>query len=316
MILARISLSARRRLSSSLILLLLLAVIMLPATRSLVFDNSLLQRVDQATSERVEESLTRAIAVFAMARLTNGVISVIQESQLELAPAGLGLNLALGQILDPLNDLVERFSWVMLAAVSSLGIQRFLIAIGPWFAVEILGTLALLLWLIGLWLPAGKPLQLLPLAQKMVLLAVVVRFAVPLAAGLNEAVYQSFLAADYARATAVIASGNEELQQLSSPATKAGEESWWQQFRTRLGQAERAIDFDRLRGWLSQRSEQMIDKFVALLVIFLLNTVILPLVFLWAIFKLFKSLLPSATMVIAQKLPFPPGKPDHDSNPD
>ncbi|WP_029916394.1 hypothetical protein [Pelobacter seleniigenes] len=314
MIWTRLSLAARRRLGSSLILLVLLAVIMLPATRSLVFDNSLLQRVDQATSERVEESLTRAVAVFAMARLTNGVISVIQESQLELAPAGLGLNLALGQILDPLNDLVERFSWVMLAAVTSLGIQRFLIAIGPWFAVEILGALALLLWLIGLWLPAGKqPLQLLPLARKMVLLAVVVRFAVPLAASLNEAVYQSFLAADYTRATAVIASGNEELQQLSSPATGAGEESWWQQFRTRLGQAERAIDFDRLRGWLSQRSGQMIDKFVSLLVIFLLNTVILPLAFLWAIFKLFKSLLSSATTVIAQRPSFPPGKPDHDS---
>ena len=314
MIWTRLSLAARRRLSSSLILLVLLAVIMLPATRSLVFDNSLLQRVDQATSERAEESLTRAVAVFAMARLTNGVISVIQESQLELAPAGLGLNLALGQILDPLNDLVERFSWVMLAAVTSLGIQRFLIAIGPWFAVEILGALALLLWLIGLWLPAGKqPLQLLPLARKMVLLAVVVRFAVPLAASLNEAVYQSFLAADYTRATAVIASGNEELQQLSSPAAGAGEESWWQQFRTRLGQAERAIDFDRLRGWLSQRSGQMIDKFVSLLVIFLLNTVILPLAFLWAIFKLFRSLLSSATTVIAQRPSFPPGKPDHDS---
>ena len=315
MILARLSLPARRRLGSSLILMLLLAVIMLPPTRGFVFENSLLQQVDQATSARVEESLTRAVAVFAMARLTNGVISVIQESQLELAPAGVGLNLALGQILDPLNDLVERFSWVMLAAVTSLGIQRFLIATGPWFAIEILTTLALLLWLIGLWLPAVTRQRLVPLARKMVLLAVVVRFAVPLAAGLNEAVYQAFLAPDYARATAVIASGTAELQQLSTPATTAGEESWWQQFRTRLDQAERAVDFDRLRDWLSRRSEQMIDKFISLLVIFLLNTVLLPLAFLWAIFRLFKALLPSAAMVMTQKPSFPPDKPNHNSSP-
>ncbi len=36
-------------------------------------------------------------------------------------------------------------------------------------------------------------------------------------------------------------------------------ESWWQQFTSRLKQAEQAIDFERVRNWLKQRSAQTIN---------------------------------------------------------
>jgi len=103
-------LSDRRKILTSLILIILLVVIILPPLRSAVFKNPLFNQVDQTATARVEESLTRALASFALARVTNGVISVIQESEVAVSPAGVGLNLALGQILDPLNDMVERFS--------------------------------------------------------------------------------------------------------------------------------------------------------------------------------------------------------------
>ncbi|MCW8892648.1 MAG: hypothetical protein OQL18_04955, partial [Deltaproteobacteria bacterium] len=122
-------LNDRRKILTSLILIALLVVIILPPLRATVFENQLLQLVDQSATEQIDESLGRALTTFALARATNGVISVIQESELAVSPAGVGLNLALGQVLDPLNDMVERFSWVMLVALTSLGVQRFLIEI-------------------------------------------------------------------------------------------------------------------------------------------------------------------------------------------
>ncbi|MDX2494113.1 MAG: hypothetical protein QNK27_04045 [Desulfuromusa sp.] len=283
-------LNDRRKIITSLILIVLLIVIVLPPLRTAVFENRLLQQVDQTATEQVEKSLTRALASFALARVTNGVISVIQESEVAVSPAGVGLNLALGQVFDPLNDMVERFSWVMLVALTSLGVQRFLIEISPWLGIELLGSLALLLWLAGLWLGRWLHVDLTSLGKRLIFLAIVVRFAVPLTAALNQTAYEYFLADRYTIASHSIAETNSELQQVEAIPDTADDKSWWQQLTTRLKQAEQAIDFDRVQNWLKQRSTQMIDSFLDLLVVFLLNTVILPIAFLWGIFRLFKAL--------------------------
>jgi len=284
-------LNDRRKIVTSLILIILLIMIILPPLRTAVFENRLLQQVDQTATEQVEKSLTRALASFAMARVTNGVISVIQESEVAVSPAGVGVNLALGQVLDPLNDMVERFSWVMLVALTSLGVQRFLIEISPWLGIELLGSLALLLWLAGLWLGRWLRVDLTSLGKRLLFLAIVVRFAVPLTAALNQTAYEYFLADQYAVASHSIAETNAELQLVEAIPDTSEDESWWQQFTSRLKQAEQAIDFERVQNWLKQRSTQMIDSFIDLLVVFLLNTVILPIAFLWGIFRLFKALI-------------------------
>jgi hypothetical protein len=57
---------------------------------------------------------------------------VLEETEVAIGFSGVGFVLALGQILDPVNDLIERFSWVVLAAGASLGAQSFfLICIFP-----------------------------------------------------------------------------------------------------------------------------------------------------------------------------------------
>jgi len=277
---------SRNKLFASLALIALLMVILLPQLRSAVLENRLLRQADGAAAELIEASFTRALAGFALARATNGIVSVLQESEVAVSPAGIGLTLALGQVLDPLNDLVERFSWVMLAALTSLGIQRVLIEIGPWLGFQLLGSLALLLWLAGLWLAPWLRHDLAGLGRRLLLLALVVRFAVPLAAGLNELVYRQFLAERYAVASQGVVEGNASLDQVET-AAEPGSGSWWQQL-VPGGHRGEGIDFAAIRDWLKQRSARLIDGFLDLLVVFLLNTVILPLAFLWGVFRLFR----------------------------
>lgn len=297
----------RRKILTSLILSVLLMVIILPPLRAAVFANPLLTRIDKTATAQVEESLARALTCFALARVTNGAISVIQESEVAVSPTGVGLNLALGQILDPLNDLVERFSWVMLVALTSLGVQRFLLEISPWLGIQLLGSLALLLWLAGLWLGHWVRIDLAALGKRLLFLAIVVRFAVPLTAALNQTTYEYFLADRYTVASHSIAETNAELQKVETIPDTSESESWWHQFTSQLKQIEQAIDFERIRNWLTQRSTQMIDSFLDLLVVFLLNTVILPIAFLWGIFRLFKALtgaplLPKVEPAVTQKI--------------
>ena len=84
---------------------------------------------DNFGEKYTEEGLTRSLAAFGIAKGLNGLISVVQGTEVAVEPVGVGVILTPGQILDPVNDLIERFSWVMLICTISLGIQSILLTI-------------------------------------------------------------------------------------------------------------------------------------------------------------------------------------------
>ena len=71
---------------------------------------------DATSRDYAQKSLSRALVTYAAARTLNGVVSVAQGTEIALEPGGVGVVLTPGQVLDPINDLVERFSSVMLVA--------------------------------------------------------------------------------------------------------------------------------------------------------------------------------------------------------
>jgi hypothetical protein len=76
--------------------------------------------VDTLSKTIVDDSLKEAVIVFGVAKGLNAAISMAQGTQITAIP---GFIIAIGEALDPLNDLVEQFSWVMLASITSLGIR-------------------------------------------------------------------------------------------------------------------------------------------------------------------------------------------------
>jgi len=78
--------------------------------------------------EQVDAGLRRALVTFGAARALNAAVSVLQGTEVSLQPLGFGVTLTLGQVLEPVNRVVEQFSTVMLYATVAFGIERVLVS--------------------------------------------------------------------------------------------------------------------------------------------------------------------------------------------
>ncbi len=248
--------------------------------------------VDETGRAYADEAFRRALVTFAVARTLNGVISVAQGTEVAVEPAGVGVNFTVGQILDPVNDLVERFSAVMLVATSSLGLQNVLLRISAWWGITLFLGLAALFYLLTLWVPGERLRAFGTTAVRLFLVAAFMRFAV---AGLiicSNLVFNTFLAAEQAAATAALETTTTEIRELSEQQELPVVED--QSLLERLGSAiDQSLDSmnvrERLAGFkdrVSNASEHIIN----LIVIFILQTILLPLFFVWLIVEALKFL--------------------------
>lgn len=254
--------------------------------------------LDRRAAVNYEDLFQRAIVTFALARTLNGVISAVQGTEVALQPAGVGVTLTPGQILDPVNDLVERFSWIMLGATVSLGVQSVLLEISAWWALQGV-VVALALWLLVLlWRegskPPGRTRQLL---WRSLLVVAFLRFAVPLTLVANEAIYDLFLASRYAESTEIIQAAGNEIEALGE-ATVQGPQAEpdsmeegmldsllgplrdaWNEASAGAGLAERVAA-------IQARAGTLIEHIIQLSVVFVLQTGLLPVAFLWLFLQL------------------------------
>ena len=296
------SLTMNQKLILSALLVALLVLLLVPNTRQAIFEKHVMQVVDTRSIEYVDQSLKNAGAAFLLARGFNAVVSVFQESEVQLEPGGVGVSLALGQALDPVNDLVERFSWVMLASLTSLGIQRFLIEITPFVSIQILLSLALCFLLPGLWLPRRPGLNFSQVGLTLLLLSILLRFAVPVMAFLNHQVYVAFLEDRHDRSVEMLSASTSALESYAldeatdhkgGDATEKllqGEPGWFDQtrekFNSAVEQGKRIFDVNAKFKSVKILAQEVIETIVDLIVVFILNTVVLPILFLYGIIRL------------------------------
>ena len=256
---------------------------------------SVFNPVDRLAGREYESLFERALITFALARTLNGLISAVQGTELALQPAGVGVTLTPGEILDPVNDLVERFSWIMLGATLSLGVQQVLLEVGQWWGVKLLLALAGLAWLAfhlkrirGQGAANGSTERYL---LRVLLVMLFIRFAVPLAMIANEAVYAVFLESRYVESTQVIESAGVAIQQASADATDpdAAEEEGF--FSNIFDSTAKALDFQQKLDYISERATELIEHLLQLSVVFIFQTGILPIAFLWIFLHFFRKLL-------------------------
>jgi len=242
--------------------------------------------LDRKGDRYYEASISRAIYTFAVVRGLNGVISVIQGTAVAVSPAGVGLNLAVGEILDPVNDLVERFSWVMLISTSSLGIQKILMEMGTWFGFTVLLSLSMLLILVGIWTPRGIPINFFAFGYKMILISIIIRFCIPAVALVSETLYDLFLAERYARSITSLEKVDKEIKDTGLLATENEDPGYLERLKDIYRSAGEKDGIKEKILFLKDKISDYAEYTIDLIIVFLIQTVMIPLVVLWGLIRL------------------------------
>lgn len=253
--------------------------------------------VDQAGARYTDRGFKRALMTFAVARGLNGVISVAQGTEVAVEPAGIGVNFTPGQILDPVNDLVERFSWVMLASTTSLGVQGLLLDV---FSTRgftlVLAAIASGL-LLTVWVPWLRAPPVRRLFARIVALLVILRFAVPVLAMTGEGAYALFLKTRYESARHDIEQTTQRIEHLNEQAApngskqSAADTSVLDSARRLYDSAVGAMGVGSLIKRYEAAAADVAEQVVNLIVVFLVQTVLLPLLFIWASLHLLRAAL-------------------------
>jgi len=246
--------------------------------------------VDEASETYAEAAFKRSLVTFAVVRTLNGVISVAQGTEIALEPGGVGVNLSVGQILDPINDLVERFSGVMLVAASSLGLQNVLLTMTAWWGVTAALVIASALTIATIWSPRMAGNTIAAAVPRILLVMLFVRFAVPLLIIGTNLVSDAFLATEQAAATAALEATRSEIEELNEDPELPPDPD--QSFMDRIGSMiddslESMDATDRLAR-LKDSASSASEHIVKLIVIFVLQTIILPLGFVWLLLETLK----------------------------
>ena len=220
--------------------------------------------LDSTARAQAQPALERALIAWGIARGLNGVISIAQGTEIALQPAGIGITLTAGQILDPLNDLVERFSWLALFAAASLGTQILLTEIFQAAWLNALISITVGVYLVCLW---WKP-DVAPRFQKLMVATLFLRFFVVLVALASTLVSEHLVRerqdATLANLTNASATIDENVTRLDAQSS----------FFDRLGQS---VDVGNQIEALGQRVERLIGDIVDLFVTFIVQTIVLPL---------------------------------------
>lgn len=278
---------------------------------ALVFLSSV-QVVDKFSSAQLDKAFTRSVTVFAIARGLNGLISVVQGTEVYATPAGVGVNFAVGQIVDPMNDMVERFSWVMLMSSVSLGVQEIMLHLGQTMMVQVLLAISVLMMLAMLWERRLWNAQAFNVIFKAVSVFVFLRFVVPLLILCSEGIYTYVLEPKYEESKAALIFSNDEIkgivnevqfnQQKQMHVQRYQEKSLMQKAQNYFNETIQTLNvkkqlqalrikFKTLLSNLENKFDHAIDYILVLITVFIVENLLLPLTALWIFYRLFRKFL-------------------------
>ncbi len=232
-----------------------------------------------------EEGFTRSLAAFGIAKGLNGLISVVQGTEVAIEPVGIGVILTPGQILDPVNDLIERFSWIMLICTTSLGIQSVLLTIFSSFFFSIAVSSTLFLIVLFTWNDQLTSLNLKNILYRLAVFLIILRFFIPLMAITNDGLYKAFLEPTYIESKQQLEQSNTAIANLSDNQklnNEAADKSWYEVIID-------SINIDKNYEQLKVEADNLTSHIIDLIVVFTMQTILFPLIFIWLSMKLIKA---------------------------
>lgn len=233
----------------------------------------------------IDESFTQAVLVFGSAKALNAVISLAQGTELDLP----FLTVAIGEVLDPINDLVEQFALVMLASLTSLGIQKILLS----FATSTMYNVILAVCLLGLniWLFVrfSKDERIRTLFFKITVIILFLRFAVPLIGYVNHIAYENFVKPQYniEQLNQNIVAVKDEVNKVTTQTIEQKQES---SFFNKMAQTFDSSFYSQKVNEYKDAVNNSSDYVIDLIIVFIFQTIFLPILFLIVLYQFVKSI--------------------------
>jgi hypothetical protein len=234
--------------------------------------------LEHTAQSQLQSTLERALLTAAIARGLNGVISVAQGTEIAIQPVGIGITITVGEILDPLNDLIERFSWLALAASASLGTQMLLSELFANDAINVVLTAAGVIYLLAIWLPVSVPGRQWFLRATALL--IFVRFLFTAVILMVTAVDYWLLEERQQVALTELTETTDEIDELQratadDPADDTTQ-SILQRFEAIVDSSRQALDIEAQLTALKTKVESSITGLINLMAVFLVQTLVLP----------------------------------------
>jgi hypothetical protein len=237
---------------------------------------------DDLAKRHIAAGLERSLITFAAARTLNGLLSVAQSASVNVSIGVAGTSIQPAAVLDPIDDLVEQFSALVLAASVSFAIQRIAVELfGAWPVCALL-SLLLVACVAMVWQGKGLP----PWLRAATLFLVFARLVIPVVAIGSETIYQAVLADSYDSSQKELANAAPpELAQLQSSSRLDRIKEWWSE----------STDVAKKIEAFKERADALVKDIIRLAAVFIVQTLVLPLLFLWLLVVLFRaSLRPAA----------------------
>lgn len=225
---------------------------------------------DSAADNYLSHALADNLVIYASARTINAVISVIQSIEVSLS-LGAGLALHPGEALDPLNDLVERFSGFVLYGLAALGLQQVVLLASASLLLKIMISVAALALAITVLM--GRRVN--ATIKRLMCLLLLVRFALLIEVGISWGLDQLYFNQQQTQALSSLDVARDRLQGLRTSYIRGIEE---QGFFSGASDTLRAImGIDEEQGITDLAASAIIQ----LIVIMLIKSLLLPLGFVW-----------------------------------
>lgn len=247
-----------------------------------------LRPLESTARRSVDSGLQRALVTYASARALNGVLSVVRTASVSFE-VGAGASVQPGAVLEPLDELVQQVSGVMLVATLSFAMQRVLIQAFSAWPLAVVLTALFVAWAVFVLRGRRAPTWMARLSLGLLTLSL----SVPAASVASELSYQLLMARDYTAAQAQVGMTSSAPAAAPAAATSA-EPGALDRLRQLWSQTQ---DIAQQVKALQARAGTIVSHLITLAAVFLMQTVVLPLLFLWGIVRLYRLLLCKPTAI-------------------
>lgn len=227
--------------------------------------------------QQLTKMLTVTLSVYAVLRGLNAVISMAQGTELAIEPMGVGVTLTPGELLDPLNDMIEQISTVLLVASASIGIQKIILNLSD---IELLRWVLAGISIVAMLFVAIKSIS--PSKQRSVIrlifILTLLRLVVP-AMVLTSNMMQTWLEAERHDSIAVLVSTEGDVRTLNTATTSDQNSGWFESLTAKLKLTD-------LFTSIKAKTDNAVTAAVYILAEFVLVFIFVPLLFIGIVYTL------------------------------